>query len=416
MAAMISKEANSPEASPLVGVSLFTGAGGLDIGMERVGFLPRFVTDLEPACIETLIANQSRGIKVSRGCQHTFLEAADIRQADVCDLDGKALRNRIGRRIDCVYGGPPCQSFSSCGKMGSIADPRGILVFEFCRFVEESRPRTFVMENVRGLVTARCNGGEPGGVLRQLVNRFEAAGYGVNVAVLNSADFGSYQRRVRCFVIGVDSGSPPEFPSPTHSKAPGRDLLFGGLQKPWRTLGEFLDRYSDNDEQNWVRPTATLARSLEAIPEGSGLKSAGVVEATRPGGHWGYRQGTFIADPRLPARTVTGSSSQDWIRLDDGSLRRLTFAEVARLQGFPATWRFAGNKAAQFKQVGNAVPAVLGEVVGSSIREYLSTYRAGRPTSSMPLPKRVVSAMEYTKKEDRRNGQSRKARVAAATR
>lgn len=410
---MTSEEANQKRLDPLIGVSLFTGAGGLDIGMERAGFVPRFVTDLEPSCVETLQANQARGIKVSGGSQHAFLKTADIRQADICALSGKSVRNRVRRRIDCVYGGPPCQSFSSCGKMGSIADPRGILVFEFCRFVEEARPRTFVMENVRGLVTARSDGGEPGGVLRQLVDRFEAAGYGVSVAVLNSADFGSFQRRVRCFVIGVDSGSPPEFPTPSHSKIPDRNLLFGNQVKSWRTLGEFLDCYSDDSTQNWIRPTPKLASALESIPEGSGLKSAGVVETTRPGGHWGYRQGTFIASRKLPSRTVTGSSSQDWIRLKDGSLRRLTFAEVARLQGFPPGWRFAGNKAARFKQVGNAVPAILGEVVGLAIRGYLAGYRAGTQTSSMPLPNRVVTAMEYTKKEERRNGQSRKARVSA---
>ena len=396
----------------MIGVSLFTGAGGLDIGMERAGFVPRFVTDRDDSCIETLRQNKESRIAVNGGAT-TFLQNAEIRKADICDLSGKTVANRIRRRIDCVYGGPPCQSFSSSGKMGSISDPRGLLVFEFCRFVAEARPRTFILENVRGLVTARCNGGRPGGVLLQLMKKFEEAGYGVHVGVLNSADFGSPQRRVRCFVYGVDSGRPPPLPTSTHERSPSQSELFG-RKLPWSTLGEYLKEHTDSNQEHWVRPTAKLERELRAHPAGSGLKSAGIVEATRPGGHWGYRQGTFIADQNLPARTVTGSSSQDWIRLEDGSLRRLTHPEVAGLQGFPRDWVFHGTKAARFLQVGNAVPAILGEVMGIAIRDYLSTYKARRAPESWPLPEKLRGAMEYVRKEEARNGASRREKISAA--
>lgn len=406
----------TPKSPQLLGVSLFTGGGGLDIGMERAGFVPRFATDSDPSCIETLESNKAKQIRVAPGKPRSFLQEADVRQANICELNGKTVRNRIGRRIDCVYGGPPCQSFSSSGNMGSIADPRGILIFQFCRFVEEARPRTFVLENVRGLVTARCNGGEPGGVLHQLVQRFEDAGYGVHVGLLNAADYGAYQRRVRCFIVGVDSGPVPSFPRPTHSRQRDERTLFDEGTEPWRTLGEFLSQHADTDESEWTRPTEKLAEALKGVPEGSGLKSAGVIESTRPGGHWGYRQGTFIADMSLPARTVTGSSSQDWIRLEDGSLRRLTFAESARLQGFSEQWLFSGTKASKYKQVGNAVPTILGEVLGQMMSEYLASYRAGRQTLSRPVPARIVAAMRYTKSEELRNGQSRHERVAAPTR
>ena len=395
-----------------IGVSLFTGAGGLDIGMEEAGFCPYFVTDYDSNCISTLQTNQSRRIKIGHREKKFLLEKADIRQEDICNLSGKTIRNRLGKRIDCVYGGPPCQSFSSCGSMGSITDPRGVLIFEFCRFVEEARPRTFVLENVRGLITARCKGGKPGGVLKQLIGRFESIGYGVNVVVINSADYGSFQRRVRCFIVGVDSGTPPICPEPTHSKnVEIGGLLFEESRKKWNTLGDFLKSNTDKNKKNWVRPTSKLESLLEDIPEGSGLKSSGVVETTRPGGHWGYRQGTFIADLELPARTVTGSSSQDWIRLKDNSLRRLTLNEVARLQGFPSLWEFSGPKASQFKQIGNAVPTCLGHVVGSMLVNYLSKYRPGKPTFSINLPKQISAAIEYTIKEEKRNGLSRKQRI-----
>jgi len=408
-------EAEQPARNQLIGVSLFTGAGGLDIGMERAGFSPRFVSDFDEWCIASLKANQDLERKVRRGSDTRFLENAEINHADICDLSGKTIRNRIRRRIDCVYGGPPCQTFSSCGQMGSISDPRGLLIFEFCRFIEEARPRTFLLENVRGLVTARCNGGKPGGVLLQLIKRFESAGYGVAVHLLNSADFGSYQRRVRCFVVGVDSGTPPASPTPTHERTSSSESLFGSRSRSWRTLGEFLNEHSDLDESNWTRPSLTLAQQLDGIPNGSGLKSSGIVESTRPGGHWGYRQGTFIADPELPARTVTGSSSQDWIRLKDGSLRRITLAEAAKLQGFPEGWIFKGPKSSRYKQVGNAVPVILGEVMGRAIRGVLSSYKPNKPVESAPLPARVQAAMEYTKREESRNGLSRRSRVSASS-
>jgi DNA (cytosine-5)-methyltransferase 1 len=396
----------------LIGVSLFTGAGGLDIGMERAGFVPRFVTDLDESCVKTLRLNQESRIIVNGG-DATFLQDAEICRADICNLNGRTVANRIRKRIDCVYGGPPCQSFSSSGKMGSIMDPRGLLAFEFCRFVAEARPRTFILENVRGLVTARCKGGEPGGVLLQLIEKFKEAGYGVNVGLLNSADFGSPQRRVRCFVYGVDSGRPPALPMSTHGRLPAQSGLFE-RKLPWNTLGDYLKTHADHNTDHWVRPTLKLERELRDLPVGSGLKSAGLVETTRPGGHWGYRQGTFIADPKLPARTVTGSSSQDWIRLGDGSLRRLTLSEVAGLQGFPKGWIFYGTKAARFQQVGNAVPAILGEVMGRAIRKYLATYRVGRAPESWPLPQELRGAMDYVRKEELRNGPSRRDKISAA--
>jgi len=139
------------------------------------------------------------------------------------------------------------------------------------------------------------------------------------------------------------------------------------------------------------------------------------VESTRPGGHWGYRQGTFIADTKLPARTVTGSSSQDWIRLKDGSLRRLTLQEVAQLQGFPRQWRFCGTKAQQYKQIGNAVPTIFGEVLGQEFIRYLKTVDESLPPQKIPMPKKFYDYIEYTKKENDRNCESRKRKQKAKT-
>lgn len=357
--------------------SLFSGAGGLDLGIEAAGFAVVSRSDSEPCCCETLAAN-GRAAKL-----------ANIRGAPP-----------LPAGLDLVFGGPPCQSFSSAGAMGGVLDPRGQLVFEFARAVVAARPRLFMMENVRGLATARLPDGEPGGVLRALLSAMEGAGYACRAVVLNAADFGAPQRRVRLFILGALAGAPPDEPHPTR----GRD----GSPAPWITLGDFLTDHADRDESSWVRPAPRMAEALAGAPDGSGLRSPGKRETTRPGGHWGYKQGGFVADRTLPARTVTASSTTDMIRLPGGSLRRLTLREVAGLQGFPSDWEFCGTRSQRFRQVGNAVPVPLAEAVGRSLAARLASWDASEPLRSAPLPDCVLSAIRRTKWEQRRNGESRR--------
>ncbi|MGC9503180.1 DNA cytosine methyltransferase [Baaleninema sp.] len=396
-------------------VSLFSGAGGLDIGLERVGFTVVGANDVEEVCCQTLRENQKQQLPIKHK-NRTFLEHTKIVPGDITKLSGQDLSQ--GRSIDLVVGGPPCQTFSSSGKMQSVLDPRGQLFLEFVRIVDELQPKCFLFENVRGLVTAKDKNGIPGGVIKTIIESFEAIGYSCRVDLLNAADYGAFQRRVRCFIMGVKHGTAPLFPPATFSRKAGDavqlDLLHQPL-KPWKSLGEFLEQYADSNSDNWIRPTPELAQKLKDIPEGSGLKSSGVVESTRPGGHWGYRQGTFIADTQLPARTVTGSSSQDWIRLKDGSLRRLTLQEVAQLQGFPPQWRFCGTKAQQYKQVGNAVPTIFGEVLGQEFIRYLKTVDESLPPQKIPMPKKFYDYIEYTRKENDRNRDSRQRKQKAKT-
>lgn len=374
-------------------ISLFSGAGGLDIGLERAGLKPVSLCEIEKVFCETLVHNQ--GWLHCDG--HAYLDNAKIIQGDVRDLRKRDLCS--GEQVSVVVGGPPCQAFSSSGKQLSVLDPRGALVSEFCRIVDEIKPKMFLFENVRGLVTARDRRGEPGGVIVELTRILEGLGYSCRAGLLNAADFGAYQRRVRCFILGSRKGQAPDFPEATFDKEPG---LFGA---PWNTLRAFLQGYADGDDTQYVRPTETLCRQLRAIPDGSGIRSPGRAEATRPGGHWGYRQGTFIADLDTPARTVTGSASQDWVRWK-GELRRLTFQEVKLLQGFPADWYVKGSKAQQFKQIGNAVPSVFGEVLGTCIKRHLDCFPRGQAIS-IPLPGSFHAAIEYTKRDHARNKASR---------
>jgi len=390
-------------------VSLFTGAGGLDIGLELAGFSTVAAVDNDPDCVQTLRRNQ---LKAASSPDFSPLRDAVVVEASIETVEPRHLRPQGASDDwvpDVLVGGPPCQPFSSAGNMLALDDPRGRLFEHFVRLAEGLRPHLILFENVRGLVTAVGPSGEPGEALALVKNAFESIGYSSRFALLNAADYGAAQRRVRLFMLATRSTVLPSFPAPTHAERP--EPLFG--TQPWRTLGEFLATAAAATEDEIERPNAKLAPLLEKLRPGSGLKSPGARETTRPGGHWGYKQGTFVADPAKPARTVTASATQDWIWDAQGRLRRLTWRECAGLQGFPADWEFVGNKASRFRQIGNAVPVVFGEVLGRALLVALASPTDSK-IESAPLPEACVTAIDYTKREHRRNGASRRAVRSAA--
>jgi DNA (cytosine-5)-methyltransferase 1 len=396
------------ESRNLTLVSLFCGAGGLDIGLEQAGFETVCASDCDGDCIDTLRMNKERSLPVAGDLSRHYLASADIIREDIAELHGNELipySGEEGWRPDLLAGGPPCQPFSSSGAQRSVLDKRGRLFEHFVRLASVLRPRVILFENVRGLVTARGPNGSPGEVLQMVRGAFENIGYATRFELLNAADYGCPQRRVRLFMIATQDQELPEFPMPTHAEKPEHNLF--GSTRPWVPLGDFLASREPPKSEEVVRPSATLGPLLAELPPGSGLKSPGRKEATRPGGHWGYKQGTFIADLTRPARTVTAASTQDWTRQDDGMLRRLTLAECAGLQGFPADWEFVGTKTSKFRQVGNAVPTVFGKVLGECIAHALQSPLPIRPPQSASLPGHMHSAMRYTRRDHERNHASR---------
>lgn len=387
-------------------VSLFSGAGGLDIGLERSGFHTVSANDFDTNCVASLRANQAAEVPVAGEPDRSHFAGTLIVHAPVESLDASDLMPVLwhsGRRLDALVGGPPCQPFSSAGSQRGVHDPRGRLFEQFVRLAEELRPRLILFENVRGLVTARGPEGISGEALHLVRDEFERIGYCTRFSLLNAADYGAPQRRVRLFMLAADEGvTLPTFPLPTHHRPrPGQSLPLDG--RFWVTLGEFLADQAPPTPDEIVRPSPQLEAELRGVPDGSGLKSPGRSEPTRPGGHWGYKQGTFVADPSLPARTVTGASTQDWIREPDGNLRRLTLREAAGLQGFPDDWQFCGSRASQFLQIGNAVPIVFGEVLGAAMRQALLT-PCHHPQQSHAFPADVWAAIDYANRDDARNG------------
>lgn len=385
--------------------SLFSGAGGLDIGFEQAGWACSYASDIDSISVGTILENRNLG---SRYFADAFVEAADIR-----DTRGREILAKAGLRkgdLHALVGGPPCQSWSSAGHQRGFDDPRGKLFQDYVRVATELDTRWLVFENVRGLLTARGTNGEPGSALDTIRHALLQAGFQTEVNLLNAADFGVAQRRVRLFMIGFRRGDRPSYPEATHS----RDAdLFSGEVRSWVSLQECLSAISPVRPDEIFRPSPKLAEQLVDIPNGSGLKSPGKKESTRPGGHWGYKQGAFISDLALPARTVTASAQQDWIRDSHLGLRRLCPRECAAIQSFPSDWCFSGNTAAQYRQIGNAVPVTLAKLVATALEEHVRagfTFKrnAAARDRLAPLRPALTAAIEYTKRDEMRNGDSRK--------
>ncbi len=386
-------------------VSLFSGAGGLDLGLENAGWRGLYGADIDLAAVETLKRNQNRDSLGVRFLEHGLIEHADVRE-----LTGKKILSKIGASrgsVPLLVGGPPCQSWSSAGRQKGFDDPRGQLFADFVRLAGELDVRWLMFENVRGLLTARGPDGRPGSALELIRRQLLMAGFQTSVSLVNAADYGVAQRRVRLIVFGYRSGDPFVLPQQTHSK----EAVKGDSPKPWVTLQTVLSSINPPDEDEIIRPSGLLASQMKDLPPGSGVKSPGKRETTRPGGHWGYKQGAFIADPAKPARTVTANAQQDWVRDAKLGLRRLSPRECAAIQSFPPSWEFVGKRVDQYRLIGNAVPPALASVIGTALKEQASTQSDSLETHAelLPLSPRLASAIRYTEREEHRNGASRRA-------
>lgn len=390
-------------------VDLFCGAGGLLAGLESAGWNTVSAIDADRDCIETLRRTQSGRLSIPGQRQRVFLSGTRLLQADIAVVRGKDLKPAgVTKtwRPDLLCGGPPCQPFSSAGRMLGIEDPRGRLFLDFVRVADELRPRFILFENVAGLVTAKTPDGTPGGVLRLVQQAFEDIGYACRFHLLNAADYGAPQRRVRLFMLASRDEALPEFPHATHARCDGAQPILG--VRSWVTLGEFLSTQPEPDAVDVVTPSPRRARELATLRPGTGIRAAGIIEANRPSGHWGYRQDCFLADPNLPARTIRAASTPDWVKLSDGMLRRLTWRECAGLQGFDPRWDFVGTIASRFKQIGNAVQGDLARVLGRHLIESASHRERARPASA-PWPPSFTKRVKYTAMEHAVNGSHRAA-------
>lgn len=363
--------------------SFFSGAFGLDLGLEKGGILTALAVEKDRFCCATISANRP-----------------DLRvlEADVEHIDGSLLRRATGYagEVDLMVGGPPCQSFSPGGSRAALSDPRGNLIYEYLRLVADIQPERFVLENVANLVTAALQHrpiderpgkhwslkkysdaqinlqlpGEPpplgpdeqaGSAMRQICSDLQKLGYQVNFGILNAAHFGSAQKRLRFFLLGSRGGDPPALPSPTHGR---------GLESP-RTLRDALDGLENPGPGSEY--TSEVRDVFKMIPPGGNWRDLPDEVAKRAmGGSYAAGGGKTGFFRRLswdePAPTITGRANRKGSALcHPDEDRPLTVRECARVQGFPDDWQFVGSMSQQYLQVGNAVPVDLAAAVGASL-------------------------------------------------
>ena len=338
-------------------VSLFSGCGGLDLGVTQAGFDVVFASDIEPLCAVSHARN---------------FPGVDFHTGTVSELDAELLTDRLRRKnVDLVVGGPPCPPFSKSRfyrkeKLRGLKDPVGLETFDgYLNVVAALRPRAFILENVAGLAYDVHRES-----LDYVLRRARKLGYATTWQVLNAANFGVPQIRERCFVVGLLGERPFVFPGPTHAKAPEQSGL-----PAWRTAGEVL---SDLDTDENATDEGHFAGGkhndlLKLVPPGDNY-----LFFTKERGHpapkfrWRSRYWSFLLklSPSLPSWTIQARRSNNMGPLHWRN-RILRVDEVKRLQTFPDSWFLEGTVEQQWRQVGNAVPPLLAERLGRALMDQL---------------------------------------------
>jgi len=361
-------------------ISFFTGAGGLDIGLEQAGFNIRLALEIDPTYCDTLRLNYP-SLNVREGDIMNYTKKRVFQEANISNKN----------EIDLVVGGSPCQSFSTAGKRKAFSDPRGQAMLKFANLVTDMQPKAFLLENVRGLLSAslkhrplekRGSGYPnlteeeiPGSALKYLLSHFPD--YEVSTKLLNAADYGVPQKRERVFIIGVrkDLNKTFNFPDTTHNEKGTNGKL------PWKTVNDAFKRIK-NTEHDYVNYSKERFRYMQMIPKGGGnwrnLRAYGeetVKEAMggayrSGGGKVGYFRRLYA---NRPSPTLLTSPIQKSTNLGHPfEDRPLSIQEYLVIQEFPVDYQIAGKLYEQYVQVGNAVPIRLAKILGESILNIIS--------------------------------------------
>lgn len=355
-------------------ISLYTGAGGLDLGFEAAGYETRVAVEKDPDAVATLQANRPawnvvpHDIHSDPASSKHLMERADLRVGDA----------------DLLVGGPPCQPFSKSGywargDVRRLEDPRATTLEAYLRVLRDTQPRAFLLENVPGLAYEGKKEGLD--LLRRTIDAINSeikTQYSFEVGMLRAVEHGVPQDRLRVFIVGARDGTVFKFPKSTHSRptddTKSGDLLADLSEKPLETPLTAWDAIGDleEDDDPALRVGGKWADLLPSIPEGRNyLYHTGRGEGLPLFG-WRTRYWSFLLKlaKALPSWTLTA---------DPGSAigpfhwrnRRLSATELLRLQTFPEGYCVKGGYRASVRQLGNAVPSALAERLGLEIRKQL---------------------------------------------
>ncbi len=355
-------------------LSFFSGAMGLDLGLEKAGFTTRLVCEVDPICGETIRINRSK---------LPFI-------GDIRDYTSDQIRNIAGMsakdEVHLMAGGPPCQAFSTAGKRRAFEDERGNVFLKYIELISELRPLYVVIENVRGLLSAPLSHRphdqrgvgfpplseeeKPGGALLHIIDRLRETGYSFSFNLYNSANFGTPQVRERVIMICSRSHGRVPYLTPTHSQ----NGEFG-LPK-WKTFREAVRELPSSpvDYVKFPEKRLRFYRLLKAGQNWRDLPTELQKEAMGKsyyciGGRtgffrrisWDKPSPTLVTHPAMPATDLAHPTKD----------RPLSVQEYRCLQEFPEDWILSGKVLHQYRQLGNAVPCGVGVAIGKHIISHM---------------------------------------------
>lgn len=362
-------------------ISLFSGAMGLDLGVERAGFRIVVCVEKDHNAAETIRENTR----------------IPVIENDISNVKGTMLRKYCEGEVTLVVGGPPCQAFSTAGRQQGLKDVRGNLILQYLRIIQEVQPEYFIMENVRGLLSASMEqypdgftGDEAflnvkGGVLRFLLSEFQKIGYQTSHTLFNAANYGVPEKRERVVIIG-HKGERVPLPSPTHSEKAEHGT------KPWVTLADTIKEMETRTDLHYVPLRARTVECMRHIAEGGNWRNLPPEEAKRAmgkaydltGGKTGFLRRLSYAQPA--PTLVTSPTMPATLLCHPTLLRPLSIEEYARIQQFPDTWAFRGSITDIYKQIGNAVPVGLGYAIGRQVIRHINGETSFDEEKNNPIP------------------------------
>lgn len=358
----------------IVALSFFSGAMGLDIGLRNAGIGALLACEFDKACRMTIEYNSP---EIGLIGDITKYSAKDILQM---------ARIPQNRKVDVIFGGPPCQAFSTAGSRRGFNDTRGNVFLKYIKLVQEILPTYVVIENVRGLLSAPfpysdtiavdeyIGSDEPsikGGALLYIVKQLRDAGYTISFNLYNAANYGAPQIRERVVIIGCLGGERIPYLHPTNSESGEH-----GLPK-WRTLADAFKTLPSGIEHHHINFPECRLKYYRILKEGQYWKNLPIELQEEAmgrsfklgGGKTGFYRRlaynkpspTLVTNPTMPA-TDLAHPTED---------RPLSVEEYHCIQEFPQSWHICGSLLDQYKQIGNAVPIKLGEAIGRAIIDHM---------------------------------------------
>lgn len=374
------KSQKSIEKGKLTTLSFFSGAMGLDIGLKKEGFNILLACEIDKASRNTIHLNEPNTGLIGDIRNYTVEEILDF--ANIKDKNS----------VDLIVGGPPCQAFSTAGKRQGFSDERGNVFLKYLETIEEIRPKYFLIENVRGLMSSIFQLEEQDDISREIpeelisqkgsslyyvIKRMQKAGYQLNFDLYNAANFGTPQSRERIVIIGTTSNNPVNRLTPTHSAYPEF-----GLPK-WRDLKFAFKNLPENHSADHIKYSDKRIRFYKLLKAGENwrnlpdnLQEEAMGKAYHLGGgktgflrrlDWNKPSPTLVTNPAMPATDLCHPEE----------IRPLNIDEYKIIQQFPLDWKFGGTLSDQYKQIGNAVPVGLGRAIGREILNHNNKKSSG---------------------------------------